>query len=205
MKAHQPLFFSLTPEGSSVHQSLSNLLPLPAGPPGRRICREGCDRHPHHPGRRCGFCSLWPEDRGPDQRSHRRAVKEGPYVEGSSAQDVVTGRGDEFAQSAIAFPMVVLMLIALFNLSLAGFASVNSDILCQSRCTRRKRLPTELSWSCLLRCDAINLLRSSRELPGQSVSGGGFPGATIIVIVNWKVPRITSPRSSLSLVAHWAI
>ena len=41
-------------------------------------------------------------------------------------REMLNRRGDEFAESAIAFPMVILLVIAMFNLSLAGFASVNA-------------------------------------------------------------------------------
>ena len=35
-------------------------------------------------------------------------------------------RGDEFAQTAIVMPVIMLLTIALFNLAIAGFASVNA-------------------------------------------------------------------------------
>jgi len=36
-------------------------------------------------------------------------------------------QGDEFAQTAIAMPVIVLITIALMNLTMAGFASVNAN------------------------------------------------------------------------------
>ena len=36
-------------------------------------------------------------------------------------------RGDEFAETAIVMPLIVLVTIALMNLTMAGFASVNAN------------------------------------------------------------------------------
>src|SRR5271157_3483674 len=101
-------------------------------------------------------------------------------------------RGDEFAQSAIAFPMVVLLLIALFNLSLAGFASVNAA----NAANHGARVGSVYQQNSAGAAYSAAVQSISYAPVGSyqvNVSGGGFPGATIIVTVNWKVPNYIAP------------
>ena len=40
---------------------------------------------------------------------------------------ILSHKGDEFAETAIAMPVILLVTIALMNLTMAGFASVNAN------------------------------------------------------------------------------
>jgi hypothetical protein len=101
-------------------------------------------------------------------------------------------RGDEFAESAIAFPMVVLLLITLFNLSLAGFASVNAA----NAANHGARVGSVYQQGSAAAAYSAALQSISYAPIGSyqiSVSGGGFPGATILVSVKWTVPNYMAP------------
>jgi uncharacterized membrane protein len=101
-------------------------------------------------------------------------------------------RGDEFAQSAIAFPMVVLLLIALFNMSIAGFASVNAA----NAANHGARVGSVYQQHSSGAAYSAALESISYAPVGDyqvSVSGGGFPGATILVTVNWRVSNFIAP------------
>lgn len=101
-------------------------------------------------------------------------------------------RGDEFAQSAIAFPMVILLLIALFNLSIAGFASVNAA----NAANHGARVGSVHQGRSAGAAYAAALESIAHAPVGDyqvTVTGGGFPGATIIVTVDWSVPNYIAP------------
>jgi hypothetical protein len=101
-------------------------------------------------------------------------------------------RGDEFAESAIAFPMVVLLLITLFNLSLAGFASVNAA----NAANHGARVGSVYQQGSAAAAYSAAMQSISYAPIGSyqiSVSGGGFPGATILVSVKWTVPNYMAP------------
>ena len=101
-------------------------------------------------------------------------------------------RGDEFAESAIAFPMVVLLLITLFNLSLAGFASVNAA----NAANHGARVGSVYQQGSAGAAYSAAMQSISYAPNGSyqiSVSGGGFPGATILVSVKWTVPNYMAP------------
>jgi hypothetical protein len=101
-------------------------------------------------------------------------------------------RGDEFAESAIAFPMVVLLLISLFNLSLAGFASVNAA----NAANYGARIGSVYQQGSGGAAYSAALQSISHAPVGSyqvSVSGGGFPGATLLVSVTWNVPNYMAP------------
>ena len=105
---------------------------------------------------------------------------------------ILNRRGDEFAQSAIAFPMVVLLLIALFNLSIAGFASVNAA----NAANHGARVGSVYQQNSAGAAYSAAMQSISYAPVGSyqvNVFGGGFPGATIIVTVNWKVPNYIAP------------
>jgi hypothetical protein len=104
-------------------------------------------------------------------------------------------RGDEFAQSAIAFPIVVLLLFALFNLATAGFASVNSA----NAANYGARIGSVQQHGSAGAAYSAAMESISHAPIGDyqvSVSGGGFPGATIVVDVNWSVPNYMAPLIS---------
>ncbi len=101
-------------------------------------------------------------------------------------------RGDEFAQSAIAFPIVVLLLIALFNLATAGFASVNAANAANFG-ARVGSVQQHGSSGAAYSAAMDSIAHAPIGEYQVTVSGGGFPGATIQVVVNWSVPNYMTP------------
>jgi len=104
-------------------------------------------------------------------------------------------RGDEFAQSAIAFPIIVLLLFALFNLATAGFASVNAANAANYGArigSVQQNSSTTAAYTAALQSIAHAPIGSYQV----TVAGGGFPGATIVVKVDWSVPNYMAPLIS---------
>ena len=101
-------------------------------------------------------------------------------------------RGDEFAQSAIAFPMVVLLLMAMLNLSIAGFASVNAANAANHG-ARVGSVYQQGSAGAAYSAAEQSISYAPVGNYQVNVSGGGFPGATIGVTVRWKVPNYIAP------------
>ncbi len=104
-------------------------------------------------------------------------------------------KGDEFAQSAIAFPIVVLLLFALFNLATAGFASVNAS----NAANYGARIGSVQQHGSAGAAYSAAMESISHAPIGDyavTVSGGGFPGATINVNVTWNVPNYMAPLIS---------
>ena len=113
----------------------------------------------------------------------------------SRLRKMLNRRGDEFAQSAIAFPVVVLLLMALFNMSIAGFASVNAA----NAANHGARVGSVYQQQSAGYAYSAALESISYAPVGNyqvTVSGGGFPGATIVVTVNWRVPNYIAPLVS---------
>jgi len=104
-------------------------------------------------------------------------------------------RGDEFAESAIAFPIVVLLLIALFNLALAAFAANNAS----NAANYGARIGSVQQHGATGAAYAAAMQSISHAPVGDyqiGVAGGGFPGATIRVDVTWNVPNYMAPLMS---------
>jgi hypothetical protein len=98
-------------------------------------------------------------------------------------------RGDEFAESAIALPVIVLVTIALMNLTMAGFASVNANNAANYGArvgSVHQQSPANAAY------DAAQESISYASVGEYqvAVSGGGFPGAQINVEVHWSVPNL---------------
>lgn len=97
-------------------------------------------------------------------------------------------RGDEFAQTAIVMPVLVLITIALMNLTMAGFASVNANNAANYAArvgSVQQQSPGSAAYQAAM--VSINYAKIGEYTVG--VSGGGFPGAQINVVVNWTVPN----------------
>ena len=80
-------------------------------------------------------------------------------------KSLLSRRGDEFAETAIAMPVVVLITIALLNLTMAGFASVNTN----NAANYGARVGSVPGQCGLRRRDAIHRLRQDRRLLRQSM------------------------------------
>jgi len=101
-------------------------------------------------------------------------------------------RGDEFAESAIAFPMVILLVMAMINLSMAGFASVNAANAANYG-ARVGSVYQQGSAGAAYSAAQESISRAPIGSYQIVVSGGGFPGATLLVAVTWNVPNYMAP------------
>ena len=98
-------------------------------------------------------------------------------------------QGDSFAESAIVLPIILLVTIALMNLSMAGFASVNAN----NAANYGARVGSVHQQGPAAAAYAAAQQSISYASVGDytvSVSGGGFPGSQINVQVGWSVPNI---------------
>ncbi len=102
-------------------------------------------------------------------------------------------QGDEFAQTAIAMPVIVLitialMNIALMNLTMAGFASVNANNAA-NYAARVGSVTQQGAGGAAYGAAQISISHAPIGKYSVAVSGGGFPGAQINVQVDWTVPN----------------
>ena len=98
-------------------------------------------------------------------------------------------RGDEFAQTAIVMPVILLITIALMNLTMAGFASVNAN----NAANYGARIGSVHQQGTASAAYSAAMQSVSYAPIGKytvSVTGGGFPGAEINVTVTWNVPNL---------------
>jgi hypothetical protein len=105
-------------------------------------------------------------------------------------------RADEFAQSAIALPVVVFITLAFLNLTMAGFASVNANNAANYGArvgSVTQSQPGHAAYSAA----AQSISHANIGDYSVSVSGGGFPGAQINVVVTWTVPNFLSGIAGL--------
>jgi len=102
---------------------------------------------------------------------------------------LLSRKGDSFAESAIVLPIILLVTIALMNLSMAGFASVNAN----NAANYGARVGSVHQQGPAAAAYAAAQQSISYASVGDytvSVSGGGFPGSQINVQVGWSVPNI---------------
>jgi hypothetical protein len=102
---------------------------------------------------------------------------------------LLSRKGDEFAETAIAMPVILLVTIALMNLTMAGFASVNANNAANYGArvgSVHQQGPAAAAYEATLQ--SISYAKVGDYT--VSVSGGGFPGAQINVQVDWNVPNI---------------
>jgi hypothetical protein len=107
-------------------------------------------------------------------------------------REMLNRRGDEFAESAIAFPIVILLVMAMINLSLAGFASVNAANAANYG-ARVGSVYQQGSAGAAYSAAQESISRAPVGSYQVAVSGGGFPGATLLVSVTWTVPNYMAP------------
>ena len=96
--------------------------------------------------------------------------------------------GDQFAQTAIVLPVVMLATMGLFDMTMAGFASVNANNA--ANYGARIGSVTQRGAGGAAYSGALTSI-SHAEVGDYTVgvSGGGFPGAEITVVVTWAVPN----------------
>lgn len=97
-------------------------------------------------------------------------------------------RGDEFAQTAIAMPVLVFASLALMNLTMAGFASVNANNAA-NYAARVGSVHQQESGSAAYQAAMQSIHYAKIGDYSVNVTGGGFPGAQINVAVTWTVPN----------------
>lgn len=97
-------------------------------------------------------------------------------------------RGDEFAETAIAMPVMVLVSIALMNLTMAGFASVNANNAA-NYAARVGSVTQQGAGGAAYNAAQQSISNAKVGEYSVGVSGGGFPGAQINVQVGWNVPN----------------
>ena len=98
-------------------------------------------------------------------------------------------QGDEFAETAIAMPVIVLITIALMNLTMAGFASMNAN----NAANYGARVGSVYQQGTAKAAYGAAMQSVSYAKVGTysvSVTGGGFPCAQIDVQVEWNVPNL---------------
>jgi hypothetical protein len=98
-------------------------------------------------------------------------------------------RGDEFAESAIMMPLLVLLTLFLMNYSMAGFASVNANNAANYGArvgSVYQSGPAQAAYGAAME----SIQRAEVGDYTVQVSGGGHAGAQINVVVNWSVPNI---------------
>jgi len=96
--------------------------------------------------------------------------------------------GDEFAETAIAMPVIVLVSIALMNLTMAGFASVNANNAA-NYAARVGSVTQQGAGGAAYGAAETSIAYAPIGEYSVYVSGGGFPGAQINVQVDWHVPN----------------
>ena len=96
--------------------------------------------------------------------------------------------GDEFAETAIAMPVIVLVSIALMNLTMAGFASVNANNAA-NYAARVGSVTQQGAGGAAYGAAMESISHAQIGEYSVYVSGGGFPGAQINVLVDWNVPN----------------
>lgn len=98
-------------------------------------------------------------------------------------------RGDEFAEAAIVLPLILLLTIALMNLTMAGFASVNANNAANYG-ARVGSVTQKAPGRAAQRAAQESISHAPIGKYKVNVSGGGGPGAQIAVQVNWSVPNL---------------
>jgi Flp pilus assembly protein TadG len=101
---------------------------------------------------------------------------------------LVGQRGSNFAETALTLPVMVLLTIALINMTIAGFASVNAANAANFG-ARSGSVAQQGSGGVAYNAALQSLSNAPVGDYTVNVSGGGFPGATITVTVEWEVPN----------------
>ena len=103
---------------------------------------------------------------------------------------------DEFAETAIVLPVIMLATMGLLDLTMAGFASVNANNA--ANYGARVGSVTQRGAGGAAYQAALSAI-SNAEVGSYAVgvSGGGFPGAQIAVRVEWEVPNHMSAIQTL--------
>ena len=105
-------------------------------------------------------------------------------------------RADQFAQTALVLPIIMLATMGLLDITMAGFASVNAN----NAANYGARIGSVTQRGAAGAAYSGALISIAHAEVGDyivNVSGGGFPGAKITVQVNWEVPNHMASISTL--------
>ncbi len=97
-------------------------------------------------------------------------------------------RADQFAQTAIVLPVVMLATMGLFDMTMAGFASVNANNAANYG-ARIGSVTQRGAGGAAYEGALSSIAHAEVGDYSVAVSGGGFPGAEIAVTVTWDVPN----------------
>ena len=95
---------------------------------------------------------------------------------------------DQFAQTALVLPVMMLALMGLLDVTMASFAGVNAD----NAANYGARIGSVTQRGAAGAAYSGALTSISHAEVGDyvvNVSGGGHPGAQIVVAVGWEVPN----------------
>jgi hypothetical protein len=106
----------------------------------------------------------------------------------SRAGAFVSDRRGDMAEAAVTLPVVMLATLALVNLTIAGFASVNAANAA-SYGARIGSVNQENPAAVAAAAARQMLAHAPVGDYGVSASGGGPPGALLAVSVEWTVPN----------------
>ena len=104
--------------------------------------------------------------------------------------------GDQFAQTALVLPVIMLSTMGLLDMTMAGFASVNAN----NAANYGARIGSVTQRGAASAAYSGALTSIAHAEVGDyivNVSGGGFPGAQIAVCVEWEVPNHMASISTL--------
>ncbi len=96
----------------------------------------------------------------------------------------------EFAQFAITFPLMAIITVGMLNLSFLGYvnqAATNAANAGARAGSVNQQSPAAAAYSTATRAAETAGLG---WLMSVSATGGGFPGARIVVTVSWEVPNL---------------
>ena len=97
-------------------------------------------------------------------------------------------RGDQFAQTALVLPVIMLSTMGLLDMTMAGFANVNAN----NAANYGARIGSVTQQGAAGAAYSGALTSIAHAEVGDytvNVSGGGHPGAQIAVTVGWEVPN----------------
>jgi hypothetical protein len=113
-------------------------------------------------------------------RSSVRAVK--------GLRGLASDRRGDMAEAAVTLPVVLLATLALVNLTIAGFASVNAANAANYGARVGSVTQTDSGSAAV---SAAHRMLANAEVGqyGVTASGGGQPGSLLAVTVDWSVPN----------------
>ena len=105
-------------------------------------------------------------------------------------------RGDQFAQTALVLPVIMLSTMGLLDMTMASFAAVNANNAANAG-ARVGSVTQGGASGAVYEGAAMAISHAEVGEYGINVSGGGHPGASISVRVHWETPNHMASISTL--------